>query len=233
MFSLEELKAKREEMGRIAFLAQMQNDASTMQEGNLVQESWIQYFTTDKSHAKEDVPYVHLEGEDIKWFTGIDFAVGGKSGDYSAIVTIAYDTKSKHIYVVDSFIKRISVAQFKAEIKRHCDRYKQYYTQVFAEANGFQYAIWQDLHDMYSGLNIKPVKNTKNKEQRFIAALSPRFENMKVYINKSCAYNEILVNQLIALTPTGSPTHDDAPDALCMCLEKIRENSGVKVTDFS
>lgn len=230
LFTVEKLKEIERSIGKIAFSCQFQNDASLIAEGNLIKPETMQYYQ-DRDSSQPN--YISLTGLDFRYIQSIDLAVGGKTGDYSVTAMIAFNTKTRNIYVVSLVAKRCTIAEFKQVIRQQYNQFQNHYPTVYCEANGFQTSILQDLNTTFKDMRIQPVKNTVNKYSRFIGALTPVFDDMRIYFNQYNSQNALIEEQLFSLTPTGSETNDDIPDSICQAIEHLPKVAGGVAVKFA
>lgn len=154
-------------------------------------------------------------------FGGCDPAVGrhGGRGDYSAIVVLLHDARTRTLYVVESDIaRRPPSLLFRACI----DLQKRLGWRCFGfESNVYQEWLGDQLERMASSegvrLHLMEIENTKDKASR-IQKLQPLLVSGKI---KLCRRHTTLLNQLRQF-PFGA--YDDGPDALEMAFRTFEEN---------
>jgi predicted phage terminase large subunit-like protein len=139
------------------------------------------------------------------------FGAKGKSADYSAIVTIAYDSATGTGYVLDADIQKRELEKLYEGITALC--YKWRYSRFGIEGNSAQIAIINEVKRRCSEQNIdvelESISNYANKESRIRVLQSPIKTGR---IQFSLKHHELL--QQLKYFPKGS--HDDGPDALEM-----------------
>lgn len=162
---------------------------------------------------------------DFDYYMGIDFAMGKERGDFSVIVTLAVDKKTKKAYVYDVFCERVHPDQFlKAIVEKVIDFQP---TFVAAEAQMAQEFFVDQLTDAlqsrgYPRKRVKKIKQRQRKELR-IEAMHPEIERGDIVFNRN---HSQLLEQMDRF---GSGWFDDCPDALQMALQ-VSKNSKTKVT---
>lgn len=181
---------------------------------------------------REMLSFVDLEDlpeHELSWYVGVDIGVESDARkaqdndtDYWAAAAIAHDSMSNTAYLVDVTRRRgLSLQQgvgWLADILEGLPT-----TRVVAEANQAQRWFVQSATE--AGLNVDPVTNTTNKEDRIIQ-LSVPFENEKVKIvdRPEVDWSDF-VSEWVAF-PNGR--HDDQLDAVEMALSQISLGGSVQ-----
>lgn len=182
----------------------------------------FQYY--DKGLLRHQEGSWYYAGMRMNIYAAIDFAFSlNKRADYSALVVVGA-TGDGNIYVLD-------IERFKT------DRISEYYKYIFeahnkwgfqkirAEVTAAQKAIVVDLKNNYikpEGIALSvdehsPRKEQGSKEERILANLQPRYDNLQMwhYRGGNC---QILEDELAV----ENPPHDDVKDALSAVTEIIR-----------
>jgi predicted phage terminase large subunit-like protein len=206
---LTKLLQQKKLMGSLAFNREKMNDP--VDEEGMFREGWIRYY-----HPAELPDGLAVAG----W---LDPSVEVKaSADFKAILTVGLDLKDMIIYVLDAFIRRVSIEQCLAAAYI---RHNQYGFKVFGvEDNLFQKLLIREFDrealERKQYLPIKGLTNTLNKETR-ISGLSPLVERGKIRFARGHSDQDLLVEQLLAFP---SPTvNDDGPDALEGAVRLVQE----------
>jgi len=208
-FPLEVLEEQRKQMGVIAFNREKMNLPDDDQ--GLFRSEWIRYY------EPEELLKVEAEGMQRKplvvcgWF---DPSIeSGGSHDYKAIVTVGLDQEEGIYYVLDAFIKKVSIEQAILTAYRLGQVY--HYLVFGVEDNVFQKLLLREFEalgkDLKQTLSYRGVTNLLPKETR-IAGLSPLVERGKIRFRRHHSDQDLLVEQLLYF-PTPR-YHDDGPDAL-------------------
>ncbi|WP_297456153.1 phage terminase large subunit [Persephonella sp.] len=215
MWSIEDLEKKKRALGSVHFSTEYLNEPLS-EEDMIFKLSWIEYYQPIEIHSKR-----------LDIIMGIDPATGKKTGDYSAIVTVAKDFDTGIYYVLDAYGEKISDLKFANKIIEKYLIYKPrkiiFESQVFQEL--YKNTIMREASKQGIHLPIKPIKSTIQKEVR-IQKLSPLIENGLIKFKEN---QKLLIDQLVEF-PKGS--HDDLPDALEMAISGFEKSSGeVKIVD--
>lgn len=149
---------------------------------------------------------------------GIDFAMGKKKGDFSAIVTIARNKKTKKDYVVDAFLDRVHPDVFLQKIAEKVLEFQP--DAIGAESQMAQEYLVDKLKERLqeSGYpahkRVEGIQNRQRKELR-IESMQPDTETGKIIFNPM--HKELLEQ----FERFGSGYHDDGPDALDMARRSL------------
>jgi predicted phage terminase large subunit-like protein len=171
------------------------------------------HYWSDDSKSDEDL--LMSLSDDLSYVGGCDPSMGA---DYSAIIVLVRDNKTKLIYVLVADIRRRSVNQTIDDIVTYAKRFPFRFFGV--ESNNFQQVMVDQLKERCKGesvtLNIKEIKNTSHKNERIISMQSiTRTGGLRFNRN-----HRLLIDQLCSF-PMGA--YDDGPDALQLALNLCRE----------
>jgi phage terminase large subunit-like protein len=115
-----ELRARHVEIGSVEFNRAFRNVASDAEEG-LVKPGWIQYSDLSRLPAFDE------RLDELVFFTSYDTAVAVTDlNDYSASVTVAVDTATGMVYVVDAWHGRITVKHQAARVWEEFERFRPF-----------------------------------------------------------------------------------------------------------
>lgn len=201
-----DLMKARVDDGESAFNSELQNEPINP-EDCLFNEEWFDFYNEAELDFKNSA---------FKFFGFVDPSLGkSKKSDFSAIITIAKDTKTGYMYVLDADVMRRhpdAIIQDVIEKERWLRMsFGRGYTKLGAETNQFQWFLKEQLakesarQGLY--LPIEEVQQTSDKVMR-IQTLQPDVKNKYIKFNKR---HTTLLDQL-KVFPMGD--HDDAPDAL-------------------
>lgn len=202
--------------GEASFNSEEQNEPINP-EDCLFNEEWLDYYNEAAIDFSDKV---------FKFFGFVDPSLGkSKKSDYSAIVTIAKDTKSGYMYVLDADIERRHPDKIISDVLAKevwlRKTYKSGYTKIGAETNQFQWFLKEELAKASAKaslyLPIQEVPQTSDKTMR-IQTLQPDIKNKYIKFNPR---HKLLLEQLKYFPMSD---HDDGPDALEGC-RTIAKNS--------
>lgn len=213
-------------LDKTQFRAQYYNDPNDIETASIKREQF-QYY--DKANISFYNGTVFHSGRRLNVFAAVDFAYSlNEKSDFTAIVVVGVDSKNNY-YILD-------IARFKTDrVKEYFDQILSLHTKwgfrkILAEVTAAQAVIVKDIKENYIkpyGLALSVIDNspTKKKEERILAALSPRYDNRQIwhYHGGNC---EILENELVLQ----NPPHDDIKDCLAavvtICTPPSFEMSG-------
>ncbi|WP_246064989.1 phage terminase large subunit [Melghirimyces algeriensis] len=217
-FPMYELILEKQNYGTKAFNSEFMNNPIDEESRIFKPENFYYWDDRDPGFT------VPAKGYDV--FMGVDFAMGKQRGDYSAIVTIARDSKTKRNLVVDAWGDRVHPDTF---IKIIVDKVLKYQpTRIAAEAQAAQEFFTFKLKEALrakgypSGTRVKEVKHRTRKELR-IEALLPEIESGRLQF---CRKHSLLLWQFEAYPQD----HDDLPDALAMAWDIAKKGAREVVT---
>ncbi len=201
-----DLMKARVDDGESAFNSELQNEPINP-EDCLFNEEWFDFYN------EAEIDFANTA---FKFYGFIDPSLGkSKRSDFSAIITIAKDTNTGYMHILDADILRrhpdaiiSDVIEKEKWLRRD---FRKGYTELGAETNQFQWFLKEQLakesakQGLY--LPIKEVQQTSDKVMR-IQTLQPDVKNKYIKFNKR---HKTLLEQL-RYFPMAD--HDDGPDAL-------------------
>ena len=194
-WSIDKLEKRKRAIGYIAFNKEYMNDPRD--EEGLFLEEWIKWV--------DDAP------EGLKIYGFLDPSMKSKqTNDFKAFVTIGVD-KYGNIWVLDSWIKKASIAEMTNAVYAEYERFRHLVIGVEENALGDFLFVPFDEAAKEKGyvLPLKGIKHFSDKVAR-VGRLSPLVERGKIRFVRTKG-NELLVEQLIYFPDA---EHDDGPDAL-------------------
>lgn len=218
-------KKRAQYLDKSQFRAQYYNDPNDP-EGQLIGNDRFQYY--DRKFLEQRDGRWYFKNKVLNVFAAIDFAYSlSKKADFTALVVIGIDA--------DGFIYVMDIDRFKT------DRISDYYDHVVhshvkwgfrklrAETNAAQKVIVRDLKDQYirpNGLALaidehNPTRHLGAKEERMMASLQPRYDNLSVFHYKG-GHCQTLEEELVLK----HPPHDDVKDALMCAIDIAVPPSG-------
>jgi len=218
-FDDNELAKKRADYFDTAqFFAQYYNNPNDPGSEKIKRRSF-QYY--DRKFLEQSEGYWLYRDKRLNVFAAIDFAFSlNKKADYTAIVVLGVDADHSY-YVLD-------IERFKTDsIKDYFDRLVQLHSKwefrkLRAEVTVAQQQIVNELKNSYikpNGLwlsidEYRPSRHEGNKEERMMATLGPRYDNLQVWHYKggNC---QVLEEELVMT----KPPHDDISDALTAAMD--------------
>jgi len=168
------------------------------------------HYWSDDYKCDEDL-LKSLSG-DLSYVGSCDPSMGS---DYSAIIVLVRDNKTKLIYVFIADIRRRKVSQTIDDIVAYAKRFP--FKAFAVETNGFQQMAVEQLKERCKAegviLNIRELKTTTHKKERIISMQSiTRTGGLRFNRN-----HRLLIDQLCSF-PLGA--FDDGPDSLHMSLQE-------------
>lgn len=193
--------------GRFSFQSEKQNDPLDPSEC-IFSEASIRYW--DKEFA--DVAELLTElGSRAQFYGACDPSLGRRAGrgDYTAIITLVRDSRTKVMYVVGADIARLKPDQIIENIIQLARMHR--FHEFTVESNQFQELLADQLSNRATqagvSLRVKKVISTANKQAR-IQSLEPLIAQGLLRFSRR---HQLLLEQLRQF-PLGG--HDDGPDAL-------------------
>lgn len=221
-----DLMVMREQDGHYSFDSEMQNEPVNPRECYFNLEE-IHYWD-DKFQTEQDL--ISALGDRLEFYGACDPSMGKskKRGDYSAILTIALDSKTGTMYVLDADIFVRFPDKTIEDILWYAER--RNYQRFGFEINQFQEIMKDNLEKRRSerrvSLPIEDIKNTTDKIAR-IESLQPMIKSGAIQFSRK---HITLLGQM-KFFPKGA--HDDGLDALEMTVRLAQEGSGPLIWDIS
>lgn len=200
------LKSIKHDLGSVIYALQFENDVSLLLEGNIINKTFIQYYT-------------QLPALKTKIIT-CDPAISKSDGaDYTAII-VGGQAEDGNIYVIDYVQARLSFHETVEKLKSLVHRYNP--DEVRIEQVAFSEAFITELKRKIPTTIIRGVKPMGDKESR-LREVSPIMENMLVWFK---SVHEPIIAEML-LFPGGD--HDDLCDGMQLFLAyyKVSHEPGV------
>ena len=153
---------------------------------------------------------------DVAFYMACDPSTGKDTtrGDYSAIIIIALDIKTKIKYVIVADIKRRTIEQTMEDMLAYAKRFK--FTKVGVESNGFQGYVAKKFEEecLKRGIHmpIEYIENVKIDKVQRIQQLQLFIKNGTLQFDKN---HKLLMEQMTYFPKT---KYNDGPDALEMAF---------------
>ncbi|MDD4957339.1 MAG: phage terminase large subunit [Candidatus Omnitrophica bacterium] len=214
-----ELMVMREQEGHVSFDAEMQNEPVNPKDCIFNLDDI--HFWDDKFENEEEL-LASFQG-DALFFGACDPSLGTskRKGDFSAIITVAKDMKTKKMYVLDAHIDRLHPDKTIGVIVKYHDL--RGYKKFRVESNQFQALMLDDLRERIEAneqrLGIEGVNHTSHKYER-IEALQPLIKSGTLQFSR----RHITLLEQLKQYPKGR--HDDGPDALEMAVTLAQSYKG-------
>lgn len=207
-----ELMVTRQRDGRGSFQAEKQNEPLDPEQC-IFSEAAMHFWDGEYADEQSLLRAIQSGG----WFYGAcDPSLGIRTGrgDYTAIVVLFREKKTKINYVIAADIARRTPDQTIERIIHYAKMYK--FDSFGVEANHFQSVMVDNLkrraEEAGVRLRVKKIENRSNKQSR-IANLEPDVAQGRIRFRRR---DQLLLEQLRAF-PLGA--HDDGPDALEMAVQ--------------
>ncbi|MDP3791393.1 MAG: phage terminase large subunit [Candidatus Omnitrophota bacterium] len=201
-----------------SFNSEKQNEPLRPEEQSLSMNEarfWDDEFKTEEALLKS-------LSDDIQVVGALDPSLGlkGKSGDFSAIITLVKDNKTGIAYVLDADIEKLTLDNLYEAVVEHCRNRR--YGRFVIEENNFQAAVILAINERLSergiDFSVEGKGNFSDKKGRIQMLQSP-IKRGKIRFSRKHAK---LLEQL-KYFPRGS--HDDGPDALQMAFEAADDDN--------
>lgn len=197
------------------FRSQYYNDPSDTSSSPIKQEHF-QYY--QRNAIKQIGSDWYMGDRRLNVFASIDFAYSlSKAADFTCICVIGVDSLNNY-YVLD--IERFKTNSIKEYFDKILQTYNKWsFKKLRAEITAAQSVIVKDLKENYLrkynlSFTIEENRPTRNKEERILSILSPKYQNAQIYHYRggNCS---LLEEELVTVK---SP-HDDIKDALAAVVE--------------
>ena len=201
---------------RLQFFAQYYNNPNDL-DNRKITRSNFQYYKREHIIMRQGLWYY---GErKLNVYAAMDFAYSLKDdADYTVIIVVGVDYEGNY-YILD-------ITRFKTKrIRIYYDNLKDSiikweFHKLRAEVTAAQVVIVTALKEIISGEAIscrvhehRPMRDDGSKEERMEAALTPKYEDNKVYHFKG-GLCSVLEEEL----ELDNPPHDDIKDAFASCV---------------
>ena len=210
MFSYLDLMVLREENGVKAFNQEYLGNP-TDEERQIFKPEDFTYFTDSD-----------LDGKELEFYCGIDFAMGKEKGDYSVIATLAKNKATGVCYVVDVFMDRVHPDVLMQEAVKRALKYQ--HAVIAVEAQMAQEFFADKLREELTKHGYPAVTRLKHIKQRTRKAL--RIEALLTDIqNGRLRFKQNMRGVLEQFEMYPMHKHDDAPDAVAMAYDASKTGS--------
>lgn len=214
----------RVDEGRLSFQSEKQNEPLDPEQC-LFSSASFRYWDDESSDPSDPAELLRKLGPHTRVYGACDPSLGRHvgRGDYTAIITVAKDTRDDSIYVLDADIARRKPEQTIERILALAGVYR--YDDFIVEANQFQEIMVRQLEHLARtrGVRLYPraVNNTANKQAR-VEGLEPLISSGRLKFSRR---QSTLLDQLRHF-PLGA--HDDGPDALELVVTRAVERRTAK-----
>ena len=228
-FSLEKLKEKRAESGKIIFNMQYQNDTE-LAKGKIFKAQYFKYYEEYKLDYDFQTAKVRVKNKDgidtwikVRVYMGADLAISEKENednDYFVLMMIGVDA-DRNVYVLEYVKERLSFnSQLQTIISYGRDKYPMV-ERVGVETVAYQKSLAQELRR----LSLLPIININTSKDKVTRAMrrSANFENGKVFFRE----NMDDLEECLLLFP--EVDHDDLFDALDFAMNMADAGNEVRV----
>ena len=230
-FSLEKLKEKRAESGKIIFNMQYQNDTE-LAKGKIFKAQYFKYYEEyklDYNFQTAKVRIKNAEGIDtwikVRVYMGADLAISeseSENNDFFVLMMIGVDA-DKNVYVLEYVKERLSFnSQLNTIMSYGRDKYPMV-ERVGVETVAYQKALAQELRR----LTLLPIINIPTSKDKVTRAMrrSANFENGKVFFRD----NMDDLEECLLLFP--EVDHDDLFDALDFAMTMADAGNEVRILE--
>ena len=230
-FSLEKLKEKRAESGKIIFNMQYQNDTE-LAKGKIFKAQYFKYYEEYKLDYDFQTAKVRVKSTDgidtwikVRIYMGADLAISEKENednDYFVLMMIGVDA-DRNVYVLEYVKERLSFnSQLNTIMSYGRDKYPMV-ERVGVETVAYQKALAQELRR----LTLLPIINIPTSKDKVTRAMrrSANFENGKVFFREGMDDLE----ECLLLFP--EVDHDDLFDALDFAMTMADAGNEVRILE--
>lgn len=209
-------RIKAEYSDRVQFYAQYYNDPNDPSSERITRDKF-QYY--NPKYLKKEGSKWYFKNSKLNIYAAIDFAFSlNKKADFTSIVVIGVDSNfNVYILDIDRFKTDKTLEYFKHISSLHS---KWNLTKLRAEVTAAQKVIVEGIKDYVKkegmALSIeeyRPHKSEGSKEERIIAALEPKYDNMQMWHFEG-GWTNVLEEELVQ----ARPAHDDIKDALASAV---------------
>lgn len=170
----------------------------------------------------DEVELIRKLGSNARVFGACDPSLGqrGRRGDYSAVITLVRDERTKVMYVIGADIARRTPDQLIAHIVQlhRTYRYREFAFETNLHKGLLADQLSERARETGRSLPIKKIENTLNKVAR-ISSVEPLIAQGHLRFSKR---HQLLLEQLRHF-PLGD--HDDGPDALEMAVRSAQRRT--------
>lgn len=230
-FSLEKLKEKRAESGKIIFNMQYQNDTE-LAKGKIFKAQYFKYYEEYKLDYDFQTAKVRVKNADgidtwikVRVYAGADLAISEKENednDYFVLMIIGVDA-DRNVYVLEYVKERLSFnAQLNTIISYGRDKYPMV-ERLGVETVAYQKSLAQELRR----LSLLPIININTSKDKVTRAMrrSANFENGKVFFREGMDDLE----ECLLLFP--EVDHDDLFDGLDFAMNMADANNEIRILE--
>lgn len=230
-FSLEKLKEKRAESGKIIFNMQYQNDTE-LAKGKIFKAQYFKYYEEYKLDYDFQTAKVRVKSTDgidtwikVRVYMGADLAISEKENednDYFVLMMIGVDA-DRNVYILEYVKERLSFnSQLNTIMSYGRDKYPMV-ERVGVETVAYQKALAQELRR----LTLLPIINIPTSKDKVTRAMrrSANFENGKVFFREGMDDLE----ECLLLFP--EVDHDDLFDALDFAMTMADAGNEVRILE--
>jgi hypothetical protein len=185
-------RKKAQYFDKTQFRAQYYNNPNDISDAP-VSDEFFQYYEPKKLISKDG--YWYYASKRLNIVAAIDFAFSlEKRADYTSIVVIGTDSTGNH-FILD--IRRFKTDTIREYYENILELHNKWgFNKLRAEVTAAQKIIVKDLKDNYikpNGLALsvdeyRPTRAEGTKEERILATLKPRYENLQMwhYLGGNC-----------------------------------------------
>lgn len=206
-YNLMKLKLQNDE----AFNSEYQNNPMT-EDSRVFKDQWL------KDNYYEELPKMK------EIYASVDLSMGKtRTADFSAIIFVGRGVDN-YFYVLEADVRRRTPDIIIKDIVFYLDKYDKQLDGFIVETNVFQEFFANTLKEICVNMGIyvnwiEERSNNKDNKGMRIRSLAPKIKNGYIKFNKN---HTVLLSQL----KNFPKDHDDAPDALERCINRMSNSSG-------
>ena len=242
VFPIDKINKIKETVGERHFLAQMMLEY--VPDGRVrLDPGTIKMYDNDFDGRSCKIGDNQITGVGVYW----DPSSGRKNADNSVCVLVYRDDKNKRVFIHDILYMVVPDA-VEYPLSYQCNLVLDFVRRhrvpsISIETNGIGGALPEIMRTIISrenrGIQIRPVNNSRNKQNRILDAIEPLLNTGRLYAHRRITLTPI-ISEMLAWTPFGGGEHDDGLDAIAgaiamqpIAIHPIGQNVFTANTNFN
>ena len=147
---------------------------------------------------------------------------GGRRGGDNSVCALIYRDDNNHRVFLHNIMYTIVPDEIDYPLAYQCERVIEFVRhnhlrQITIETNGIGGALPEIMRDiinrMGGGINLRPITNSRRKEDRILDALEPLMSTGRLFAHRRITQTPF-VAEMLSWSPLGGGEHDDGLDAV-------------------